>query len=143
MASGLHILTEECTWDEDHPQDEEEQAVICIGTFPRIVDRIPSTTPDAETPRDARDSGSARSHNRSLLPSGGLMADVPCLDHSLDGCKGYPDDVRTTKHARRTHAWSRCTQTSLGAHVSPFGASSVNPNRDSPNGYPTVTPTEL
>ena len=23
--------------------------------------------------------------NRSLLPSGGLMADVPCLDHSLDG----------------------------------------------------------
>ena len=24
--------------------------------------------------------------NRSLLPSGGLMEDVPCLDHSLDGC---------------------------------------------------------
>ena len=24
--------------------------------------------------------------NRSLLSSGGLMADVPCLDHSLDGC---------------------------------------------------------
>ena len=23
--------------------------------------------------------------NRSLLSSGGLMADVPCLDHSLDG----------------------------------------------------------
>ena len=63
--------------------------------------------------------------NRSLLPSGGLMADVPCLDHSLDGCKGYPDDVQTTKHARRTHAWSRCTQTSLGAHVSPFGALSA------------------
>ena len=28
------------------------------------------------------------------------MADVPCLDHSLDGCKGRPDDVQTTKHAR-------------------------------------------
>ena len=27
-----------------------------------------------------------RSSNRSLLSSGGLMADVPCLDHSLDGC---------------------------------------------------------
>ena len=63
--------------------------------------------------------------NRSLLPSGGLMADVPCLDHSLDGCKGYPDDVQTTKHARRMHAWLRCTQTSLGTHVSPFGASSA------------------
>ena len=37
--------------------------------------------------------------DRSLLPSGGLMVDVPCLDHSLDGCKGYPDDVQTTKHA--------------------------------------------
>ena len=64
-------------------------------------------------------------HNRSLLPSGGLMADVPCLDYSLDGCKGYPDDVQTTKHARRTHAWSRCARTSLGAHASPFGASSA------------------
>ena len=57
--------------------------------------------------------------NRSLLPSG-LMADVPCLDHSLDGCKGYPDDVQTTKHARQMHAWSKCARTSLGAHVSPF-----------------------
>ena len=58
--------------------------------------------------------------NRSLLSSGGLMADVPCLDHSLDGCKGRPDDVQTTKHA---HAWSRCARTSLGAHASLFGAS--------------------
>ena len=61
--------------------------------------------------------------NRSLLSSGGLMADVPCLGHSLDGCKGRPDDVQTTKHARRTHAWSRCARTSLGAHASLFGAS--------------------
>ena len=62
-------------------------------------------------------------YNRSLLSSGGLMADVPCLDHSLDGCKGRPDDVQTTKHARRMHAWSRCARTSLGAHASLFGAS--------------------
>ena len=61
--------------------------------------------------------------NRSLLSSGGLMVDVPCLDHSLDSCKGRPDDVQTTKHARRMHAWSRCAQTSLGAHASLFGAS--------------------
>ena len=65
----------------------------------------------------------ANGGNRSLLSSGGLMADVPCLDHSLDGCKGRPDDVQTTKHARRTHAWSRYAQTSLGAHTSLFGAS--------------------
>ena len=63
--------------------------------------------------------------SRSLLSSGGLMADVPCLDYSLDDCKGYPDDVQTTKHTRRTQAWSRCALTSLGAHVSPFGASSA------------------
>ena len=31
------------------------------------------------------------------------MADVPCLDYSLDGCKGYPDDVQTT-NARTTNA---------------------------------------
>ena len=31
------------------------------------------------------------------------MADVPCLDHSLDVCKGYPDDVQTTKHATNAH----------------------------------------
>ena len=43
------------------------------------------------------------------------MADVPCLDHSLDGCKGYPDDVQTTNHARRTHARPRCARTSFGA----------------------------
>ena len=32
-------------------------------------DRIPSTTPDAEPPRDARDSGSARSHSTHLETS--------------------------------------------------------------------------
>ena len=38
--------------------------------FPsRICDRIPSTTPGAEPPRDARDSGSARSHSTHLETS--------------------------------------------------------------------------
>ena len=32
-------------------------------------DRIPSTTPGAELPRDARDSGSARSHSMHLETS--------------------------------------------------------------------------
>ena len=32
-------------------------------------DRIPSTTPGAEPPRDARDSGSARSHSTHLVTS--------------------------------------------------------------------------
>ena len=31
-----------------------------------VSDRIPSTTPGAEPPRDARDSGSARSHSTHL-----------------------------------------------------------------------------
>ena len=33
------------------------------------VDRIPSTTPGADPPRDARDSGSARSHSTHLETS--------------------------------------------------------------------------
>ena len=53
------------------------------------------------------------------------MADVPCLDRSLDGCQGYPDDVQTTKHARQTHARSERARTFFGAHVSPFGALSA------------------
>ena len=32
-----------------------------------IIDRIPSTTPGAEPPRDAKESGSARSHSTHLL----------------------------------------------------------------------------
>ena len=34
-----------------------------------ICDRIPSTTPGAEPPRDAKDSGSARSHSTHLETS--------------------------------------------------------------------------
>ena len=35
----------------------------------RHVDRIPSTAPGAEPPRDAKDSGSARSHSTHLETS--------------------------------------------------------------------------
>ena len=38
-------------------------------TYVEWNDRIPSTTPGAEPPRDARDSGSARSHSTHLETS--------------------------------------------------------------------------
>ena len=43
----------------------------CSDSFSscKIIDRIPSTTPGAEPPRDARDSGSARSHSTHLETS--------------------------------------------------------------------------
>ena len=41
--------------------------LIWIGRID--VDRIPSTTPGAEPPRDAKDSGSARSHSTHLETS--------------------------------------------------------------------------
>ena len=44
--------------------DVEKNKVIDL-----IFDRIPSTTPGAEPPRDARDSGSARSHSTHLETS--------------------------------------------------------------------------
>ena len=37
--------------------------------YPLVPDRIPSTNPGAEPPRDARDSGSARSHSTHLETS--------------------------------------------------------------------------
>ena len=50
-------------------------SLICNIAIPIIIvmflwhDRIPSTTPGAEPPRDARDSGSARSHSTHLETS--------------------------------------------------------------------------
>ena len=42
--------------------------LVAVGTVTHF-DRIPSTTPGAEPPRDARDSGSARSHSTHLETS--------------------------------------------------------------------------
>ena len=70
-------------------------------------------------------------HNRSLPTSGGLMADVPCLDHSLDGCLGYPDDVQTMEHARRTHARSERARTPFWRAREPvWRPERPNSNRD-------------
>ena len=42
---------------------------VMTHTTPSVLDRIPLTTPGAEPPRDARDSGSARSHSTHLETS--------------------------------------------------------------------------
>ena len=41
----------------------------CCGDVVKDIDRIPSTSPGAEPLRDARDSGSARSHSMHLETS--------------------------------------------------------------------------
>ena len=48
------------------------KASHCLNTFISalsVADRITSTTPGAEPPRDAKDSGSARSHSTHLETS--------------------------------------------------------------------------
>ena len=40
-----------------------------VRELSKSIDRIPSTTPGAEPPRDAKDSGSARSHSTHLETS--------------------------------------------------------------------------
>ena len=44
----------------------EEMPGMAATPAAEHLDRIPSTTPGAEPPRDARDSGSARSHSTQL-----------------------------------------------------------------------------
>ena len=51
-----------------HNTDVVEEPPVDLIEF-WIFDRIPSTTPGAEPPRDVRDSGSARSHSTHLETS--------------------------------------------------------------------------
>ena len=46
-----------------------EETIQAKHAFEGSADRIPSTTPGAEPPGDARDSGSARSHSTHLETS--------------------------------------------------------------------------
>ena len=71
-------MSEEVRTDPVHPFSPEEWnqhistmfRTFLVQTLPNpIGDRIPSTTPDAELPRDARDSGSAMSHSTHLETS--------------------------------------------------------------------------
>ena len=61
-------------WEEEMEDDEEDKLKVIAQTFSvdsddEYDDRIPSTTPGAEPPRDVRDSGSARSHSTHLETS--------------------------------------------------------------------------
>ena len=63
---GVHIKQTEphSPW-----QNAAELAIRELKKGAGRNDRIPSTTPGAEPPRDARDSGSARSHSTHLETS--------------------------------------------------------------------------
>ena len=72
-----------------------------------MCDRIPSTTPGAEPPRNARDSGSARSHSTHLETS---SSNRPLHGASHGTKTKYPLLARDGRyacqvsHAQRTHS---------------------------------------
>ena len=84
-------------------------------------DRIPSTTPGAEPPRDARDSGSARSHSTHLETS---SSDRPKWSPTRSSTR-YQDQI-SVKFTRRTLRMPRFTR---AAHAQP--SLSNFPRRDS------------
>ena len=87
----------------------------------RIRDRIPSTTPGAEPPRDARDSGSARSHSTHLETS---SSDRPKWSPTRSSTR-YQDQI-SVKCTRRTLRMPSFTR---AAHAQP--SLSDFPRRDS------------
>ena len=54
---------------DDPPQDVDKSHLSDSTSTTITFDRIPSTTPGAEPPRGAKDSGSARSHSTHLETS--------------------------------------------------------------------------
>ena len=84
-------------------------------------DRIPSTTPGAEPPRDARDSGSARSHSTHLKTS---SSDRPKWSPTRSSTR-YQDQI-SVKCTRRTLRMPSLTR---AAHAKP--SLSNFPRRDS------------
>ena len=85
------------------------------------TDRIPSTTPGAEPPRDARDSGSARSHSTHLETS---SSDRPKWSPTRSSTR-YQDQI-SVKCTRRTLRMPSFTR---AAHAQP--SLSNFPRRDS------------
>ena len=63
-----NIGTTLCALEEGTPWSNKAELYIGLLKEP-VRDRIPSTTPGAEPPRDAKDSGSARSHSTHLETS--------------------------------------------------------------------------
>ena len=70
---GFYVTTENpnVMMKENHNTQSCEYIILCQdGLYiASTTDRIPSTTPGAEPPRDAKDSGSARSHSTHLETS--------------------------------------------------------------------------
>ena len=90
-------------------------------TYKKDPDRIPSTTPGAEPPRDARDSGSARSHSTHLETS---SSDRPKSSPTRSSTR-YQDQI-SVKCTRRTLRMPSFTR---AAHAQP--SLSNFPRRDS------------
>ena len=92
--------------DSDFVSDKETRISI-YGYV--IYDRIPSTTPGAESPRDASDSGSARSHSMHLETSSSdrpkmVTYTEPQTVPSYMSVKGTRRTIRMPNFTRATHA---------------------------------------
>ena len=76
------------------------------------IDRIPSTTPGAEPPRDARDSGSARSHSTHLETS---SSDRPEMVTYME-----PQTVPSYMSAKCAQRTLRVPNFTCAPHAQPF-----------------------
>ena len=65
MGSEEHVFNKKLITGSVRTANGAHMKMLCEGD----IDRNPSTTPGAEPPRDARDSGSARSHSTQLETS--------------------------------------------------------------------------
>ena len=90
-------------------------------------DRIPSTTPGAEPPRDAKDSGSARSHSTHLETS---SSDRPKMVTYME-----PHTVPTYMSAKCTRRTLRMPSFTRAPHAQPSLSNFTR--RDSDFGEPT------
>ena len=106
---------------ESIPAQEESLSPEWVHAITNLFDRIPSTTPGAEPPRDARDSGSARSHSTHLETS---SSDRPKWSPTRSSTR-YQDQI-SVKCTRRTLLMPSFTRAS---HAQP--SLSNFPRRDS------------
>ena len=92
-----------------YPPDPGEHVLETSSAPTTLVDRIPSTTPGAEPPRDARDSGSARSHSTHLETSSSDRPKMVTYTEtqtvsSYMSVKGTRRTLRMPSFMRATHA---------------------------------------
>ena len=117
----LHITFKGDLTDFLRVKIEQKSTNEIIFTQPHLIDRIPSTTPGAEPPRDTRDSGSARSHSTHLETS---SSDRPKWSPTRSSTR-YQDQI-SVKCTRRTLRMPSFTR---AAHAQP--SLSNFPRRDS------------